>query len=574
MNARSVAAAIALTILTNALLAQSVPPRDQSAPALSGTARIRGRVVAADTGTPLRRAEVHLMASERGVHRTISTDADGVFEAVDLPPGRYLLTVSRNGYASLQFGQQRPFEPGRPLDLANGQFADRVDFALPRGGVITGRITDQLGEPVAGVPVQAMRYRYLPGGSRHLVAASIGGPFAMVTNDLGEFRVFGLMPGTYLVSANPPGNGSRFAGGIVTAMQFNGDSFGYATTFYPGTLNAEQAEPIQVGVGDMTSVSFALSTTRLTRISGTVRDSQGRPVTGGRLSLRWRYPTGGGGMMSGPQIGAEGRFSIASVPPGDYSLEVAPTFGGSRPSNAQFDEVASVPFTAAGRDITDLLITTSPGATVTGRVIFEGTSDARKPDRVTAESPDDRMDVVYNARGDNGAIDATGRFQLRGVIGRALFRTGYMRFDVAVARWALKSVTLNGNDITDTPIDIQAAGDITGIEITLIDALTHLSGSVTNARRETAGDYVVVILPERLKEGTLQERFTRTARPNQEGRYQIDGLPAGDYLAVAVSALEDGNEWDPAFRKQVERTATRFRLTHRETATLNLELVP
>ena len=84
------------------------------------------------------------------------------------------------------------------------------------------------------------------------------------------------------------------------------------------------------------------------------------------------------------------------------------------------------------------------------------------------------VDRQVELRGDNGAIDATGRFQLRGVIGRALFRTGYMRFDVAVARWALKSVTLNGNDITDTPIDIQAAGDITGIEITLIDA-SHIS---------------------------------------------------------------------------------------------------
>lgn len=396
----------------------------------------------------------------------------------------------------------------------------------------------------------------------------------MLTNDLGEFRVFGLMPGTYVLSANPPENGMRgLAGGIVTTMQFNGDSIGYATTFYPGTLNAEQAEPIQVSVGDLTSVSFALSTTRLTRISSTVRDSQGRPVTGGRLSLRWRKPSGGW-VMTGVQIGADGRFSIASVPPGDYSLDVSPTFADSRTSNAQLQEVASVPFTAAGRDITDFLITTSPGATITGRIIFEGASDARRPDRVTAESPGNPMDVVFNARGDNGAIDATGRFQLRGVIGRAIFRTAYPGLGIAGAGWALKSVTLNGNDITDTPIDIPAAGDITGIEITLVDALTHLSGSVMNARREIAKDYVVVILPERLKEGTLQERFTRTARPNQEGRYQIDGLPAGDYLAVAVSALEDGNEWDPAFRKQVERTATRFRLTHRETTTLNLELVP
>ena len=119
------------------------------------------------------------------------------------PGGSYVLTVTRNGYASLQFGQQRPFEPGRVLELANGQLIDRVDFALPRGGVITGRVTDQLGEPVAGVSMQAMRYHYLPGGERQLGSCRWGGMFSMVTNDLGEFRVSGLMPGTYVLSANP-----------------------------------------------------------------------------------------------------------------------------------------------------------------------------------------------------------------------------------------------------------------------------------------------------------------------------------------------------------------------------------
>ena len=108
----------------------------------------------------------------------------------------------------------------------------------------------------------------------------------------------------------------------------------------------------------------------------------------------------------------------------------------------------------------------------------------------------------------------------------------------------------------------------------MTDTLTRLSGTVTNARREAVKDYVVVILPERLKEGVLPGRFTRTVRPNQEGRYEIRGLPAGDYLAVAVAALEFGNEWDPAFRKQVEPSAKRFRLTHGQTATLDLELMP
>ena len=283
------------------------------------------------------------------------------------------------------------------MELTNGQLIDRVDFALPRGGVITGRVTDQLGEPVTGVSMEAMRYHYLPGGDRQLVPVSGRGIFrSVVTNDLGEFRLSSLMPGTYVLSANPDDGGMR---GILTdaarGTQASGDGLGYATTFYPGTPSTEQAEPINVGVGEVVTVSFALSTARLIRVSGTVRDSQGRPAAGARHSLGSRTPTSRWS-MSGPQIGADGQFSIANVPPGDYSIEVVP-MDNRIPStrSAEFDEVASVPFTAAGQDITDLIITTTPGATVTGRVIFEGTSNAARPDRVAANSPDHRTNVVY-----------------------------------------------------------------------------------------------------------------------------------------------------------------------------------
>ena len=80
----------------------------------------------------------------------------------------------------------------------------RIDFALPRGGVIAGRVTDELGEPLAGVRMQAMRYQYLPNGQRQLTPVGGGGIFGgITTNDLGEFRLYSLMPGTYVVSAAP-----------------------------------------------------------------------------------------------------------------------------------------------------------------------------------------------------------------------------------------------------------------------------------------------------------------------------------------------------------------------------------
>jgi hypothetical protein len=288
--------------------------------------------------------------------------------------------------------------------------------------------------------------------------------------------------------------------------------------------------------------------------------------------IRSRTPIGG--FTRGlPSIGGDGRFSIANVPPGEYSIDVVPVPLGAGPGQSpEVDEMASVPITADGRDITDLIITTTPGATLTGRVIFEGTSQAVKPGRILVQPADRRASMMFRPMGDNGLIDAGGRFQLRGVTGRVLFRSAQLAPGPAPG-WGLKSITLNGTDITDTPLDVSSVGDASGIEITLTDAITVLSGIVTNGQRKAVKDYVVVILPERLNEGTMPERFMRTARPNQEGRYELRGLPAGDYLAVAVAALEDGNEWNPVFRKMIEPTAKRFTLTHGQTAAIDLQLI-
>ena len=173
------------------VLSQTTTPRDRpTVEAPTGTARLRGRVVAADTGTPLRRAQVRAVAATNGTTRLASTDAEGRYEFINLPAGRYILHVSKAGYVDLEFGQSRPFESGRPLDMSDGQITDQIDFALPRGGVITGRITDDGGDPIVGAYVSAMRYQYFPGSRRRLEGAgSSQNWLSNLTNDLGEYRL-------------------------------------------------------------------------------------------------------------------------------------------------------------------------------------------------------------------------------------------------------------------------------------------------------------------------------------------------------------------------------------------------
>src|SRR5262245_28761898 len=177
------------------------PPRDTSAQRTTTDAtppakgRIAGRVLTADTGRPVARARVLINAAEVPGGRGTQTDADGTYEFTELPSGRYTVTVSKTGFVSLSYGQRRPLQAGTPLQLADSQQLAGIDFRLPRGSVIAGHLMDETGDPMPGITVQVMRYQYAQ-GNRQLMPAGNG-----QTDDQGAFRVWGLNPGEYYISA-------------------------------------------------------------------------------------------------------------------------------------------------------------------------------------------------------------------------------------------------------------------------------------------------------------------------------------------------------------------------------------
>ncbi len=559
-----------------------MPARDNPATAPVGTGKILGRVTAADTGAPLRRAQVRITAAEQRVVKTATTDTDGKYQFVELPAGRFTVSVTRNGYVSLSFGQQRPFEPGKQLDLIDGQVAEKIDFALPRGGVISGRITDETGEPLAGVGVRAMRYQYQPDGTRRLVPSGMGMPFGIQTDDLGQFRVYGLMPGAYIVSAsiNPMGGASVMplpGGGMVTTLGPNDGSDGYSTTYYPGTSNESEAQNVLVNIGQEASAFFSMAPARLANISGVIRNSQGRPAANVNLTFRPQQPTMGAGGFFGGMTGADGSFVMQNVPPGDYMIDVRPQMGRPQLSAvagtaAAEPEFASVPVSVAGQNVTGLVITTGRGVTISGRVIFDKVNPelpappmiGQRPPTVMFSTTDPSMSMGLGMIADNGVIDADGRFELKGINGRGTL-------SVMGTASAVKLVTVDGVPITDTPHEFK--GTTGGIEITLTNAVTTLTGSVTAAGRGAIKDYVVAVLPANLRDGESPRRFIRATRPDQDGKFIIKGLPAGDYFAAAVESLEQGGQWDPAFQDLVKPRATRFRLNEGQNLAIELRLI-
>ena len=190
-----------------------------------------------------------------------TTDEQGRFELKELVGGRYTVTASKGGFVSLQYGQRRPSERGTPVDLPAGQTLEKVVIGLPRGSVIAGRIVDEFGEPLTGAQVMVQRYTYV-NGVRQLRQAGQGDR----TDDQGAFRVFGLPPGEYYVSATLRDD---------RGPRFNNDddvpSSGYAPTYYPGTTSAAGAQRVTVNLGEeVGGVTFGLTLVPLARVSGRV----------------------------------------------------------------------------------------------------------------------------------------------------------------------------------------------------------------------------------------------------------------------------------------------------------------
>lgn len=546
-----------------------MPPRDNAAMP-TGTARISGRIIAAETGSPIRYAQINVSSGDAQFNRNVTTDSEGRYELASLPAGRYRLYVNKAGYVPLEYGQVRPFEAGKPLDIAEGQALEKIDFSLPRGSAITGRITDEFGDPVTDVQVQALRYQFV-NGERQLVNA--GRPSQ--TDDLGAYRVFGLMPGDYVVRASmrpnmPPGPAAT-----------ERDSVGYPGTYYPGVTDVSQAQTVTAALGqELSSIAFALVPARLSRISGTVMGSDGRPLAGAMVMIRAR---GGVGMAAvrmammvnggNNQVRPDGSFQLTNVPPGEYVLDVQQR---PRPMQNLQDlgalqlEFASMPISVSG-DIDNLTIVTSPGVTVVGRVVYQGQAPPKQNLQITAVPPaggPSPIGALIGAKAlGGGRVNEGGGFTLRGIAGPQLIRV-----QALPAGWALRSITMDGADITDAPYDFKPGVNVSGLVVTLTDRLSEITGSVRDARGQAVMDYVLVVFSEDTKLWGPQSRHVQTTRPNQNGTFSLKGLPPGRYLAAVVAALENGMQSDPAVLEQLRPHARTVSLADGQVLNLNLEM--
>ncbi|HUF47665.1 MAG TPA: carboxypeptidase-like regulatory domain-containing protein [Vicinamibacterales bacterium] len=335
-----------------------------------GAASLTGVVTTDGSGAPVRRARVSLTGPELRGGRSTVTDDEGRFTFVALPAGRFTLGASKAGYVSASYGARSAGRPGTPVQVLDGQKYERMNIQMPRGSVITGIVVDDYGEPAPGTPVRVLRF-VMRTGERTLQQAGQD-----TTDDRGMYRVYGLQPGDYIVSAMPRNQGigairetvmaevemlvqQAQAMGVNTgpggrggnpAPQLGGrggrgqdlidraaalqqqlgeadaQTVAYAPVFYPGTTTAGTALPVTLAIGEeRAAVDFQLQLVQTARIEGTLSSYDGTVPQGVQISLT---PTDQGDMPRIPGVGnlsvrpnSGGQFAIANVTPGQYRLQ-------------------------------------------------------------------------------------------------------------------------------------------------------------------------------------------------------------------------------------------------------------
>lgn len=439
MTARFATMLLLATALTGALAAQQLtlppdPPRDARATTnQAGAARLSGRIVSdAATPAPIRRAIVTLRGTGLPAGRSAITDDNGRFTFDSLPDGRFTVTATKTAWLSSSYGARRPGRAGTPVAVTAAQPLE-IEMRMSRGGVIAGVIRDGRGLPAAGVQVAALNMRAFGDPVSPAIARE-----TQVTDDRGNYRLYGLAPGDYVVIAFKRMVGVGEIGmrlddeidQLLAEARRGADAFAtlpgqaparpadrprrplakavtYAPTFYPGASTAESAARLTLQAGDeRTGVDFALAPVPVASISGTILDGNGQVIPSATLSLvvdgpRLDAMTAGSNPRLSKAPGVDGKFIYTNMPPGKYTIVArgkpgappppvsagtssgggagfAPPPAGPVGGNGADVLFASAEVVVNGQDIDGLSLTLLPGTTVSGRVVFP--SGAAPPD--------------------------------------------------------------------------------------------------------------------------------------------------------------------------------------------------
>jgi hypothetical protein len=577
----------------------------QRAPA--GDGLLVGQVVDAVSERPLAQAVVWLGGPPnpagtiaQATPTRILTGSDGRFVFRGLPPGSYTVGANKSGYLPGSSGRRQPQGAARAIVIpANGRVGDVV-VRMWKAASLSGRVSDESGEPLARVQVGVFR-KIVSGGRATFTLGQ-----QLMTDDRGMYRAGSLSPGEYLVAMTAPvvafpaamtselprpgergGPSARavamgdflmqLGAGMPTPPPVEDGRFRtYPPTFHPSTPSALQASVISLRAGeDFGGVDIQLQPTGMAAVRGEVvgPDVVAPPVLQlVRADSETLVPGMPGTLTPAATWGA---FVFPSVPDGGYTLRAVSVMQGAAtvtPGATPTLLWAAEPVVVSGQDVS-VTVVLREGVRIRGHVQFDGARMEPNPG-VLRQIPvsvepaygEPMLPTSNVIRTSSAQVDASGAFTTPGVPGGSYV----VRVTNSPQGWMFAGAFSGGRDISSSPVDILS--DLDGVILRFTDRWTGLQGTVRDARGQPDANATVLAFPLDPSEwegyGPMPRRL-RLATATSTGSYAVDPLPPGDYYAIAVA--EEPIEWrDRSVLETLSRSATRVHVRADGKTTLDL----
>jgi hypothetical protein len=544
-----------LAVFFAAVCCAQAPSTAQQKGSVSGT-------VASAAGEPLKNATLKLqgqpstgnsgVASQALVY-SASSDAQGGFTFQDLEPGRYTLSSERAGY--LRANYSASFNGNNAsLDLTSGQSITGIAIKMTPQALISGRITNEDGEPYPNVNVQLVRWAYLGGKKR--LQPSFGGQ----SNAEGIFAIGNLAAGSYYISVMPP-----FTPSMNTIQK--GPTEAYVTTYYPGETDPASAVAVQVAAGGVArGIEIRMRKARAFRVRGKLVDlAGGAAPANANVVLVPQDAAGLAGSTPNAMV-RDGIFVFATVLPGAYILESLP----GRASSG----MARQPVTVGNADVDDLVVQLGPGAEITGTISIDGPPQPPQPPQPGTPGTNPRPTVsLMAAEGVRGAFQQPqtnddGTFAIHNIMPG----TYQVNVQALPAGTYVKAIRFGSQDLMKTPLDL-TGGSGGAINVVLSPNAGDISGIIHGADGTAlVGIFVTLWTPGVPAEGV--QDFIRTAATDVNGQFKFANLPPGDYRIAAWEQIEPGLATIPEFRIKFESKAAVVKLDENAHEKIEAPLIP
>jgi|GEM_PF-1667946 len=557
-------------LLLAAVWAQT-PATQQTAPSSVPLGTVDGRVINEQTGEGIGGASVRLVPMVArpgvgfGVEHTTSTQLDGSFHFENVMPGSYVLLANHDGFISNRTSSGRP----TAISVTEGQQVSGVFLPLTPAAVITGKVLDGDGKPVAGATVGAFTVRYFRGRPQMRQAGSTR------AGDAGQYSLAHLEPGTYYLVAGPSlmSNGrfgaGRRAAAHATATKGNAAQLEFVRTFYPRALTLDDATPVQIAAGqNLPGINITLVRSASYHIRGRIAGFSDLATRRTSITLSLRNGINVPGLSQTVRPDRTGNFDLAGVLPGSYTLWLRGTYASSVPNPMVAERpriLSRLDLDVGHSDVDGIELAVLPPITLSGRVQLEGAGNQATGYSSLRVTLTVLEDLPRGAGMQSVIVSPDGTFSFR---------------DLEPARYALtavnppvgtyvKSISFNKQDVTHTGLDL-TQGESGQVEIVLRQGAGEVDGTVEMTQNTAATPATVILIPETLAADGSGLLFGG-ARPGDH--FAIQNVPPGHYYALAVERYDPAAWGNLDFIRQMQSQGTAIDVEENEHAQVQLSVI-